>query len=453
MLKAGRGGWSPRAASRASLLLLLAACARVQAPPGGPTDLIPPRLVSTAPDSLVLLPGFDGAVEFRFDEVVSEGGSPNFGLGTGDLEKLVVLSPTLSVPSVRWRRSRLTVRPRDGWQPNTVYRVELLSGLADLSGNRSKNGGVVTFSTGAPLPSASLSGLLVDWNTRRPLARGLVEAILMPDSLPYRTNADSTGRFVLMPIPAGEYLVYGAQDQNNDRRVDRREAFDSLRAVAGRDSVGELWVFRHDSTANRLTTVARNDSLSLLLTFAQPLNPYQQLPADSIEVRLLPDSLPIGVTRLLSKEQYDSVFAVKPKPDTSAAARAKADSLRADSLARAIVADSLARARAALAIRIPGAQRRREQTPDTAGTGPLRTRPALSDKVVVRLAGALQPGATYLVVVHGVENVSRVAGTTRQVVKVPVPAKPDSTRARRDTTKTRPDTAKTKPDTARVTRR
>lgn len=422
---------------------LVLSCARVQAPPGGPTDLIPPRLLSTSPDTLAVLPGFKGDVEFQFDEVVSEGNSPNFGLGTGDLEKLVMLSPSLAVPSVHWKRSRLTVRPREGWKANTVYRVELLPGLADLSGNRSKNGGVVTFTTGAALPTTTLRGLVVDWMTQRPQPRGLVEAILLPDSLPYRTSADSTGHFRLGPIPAGEYLVYAALDQNNDFRVEPREPFDSLRLASGRDSVGELWVFRHDSTANRLTSVAVNDSLSLLLTFTQPLNPYQRLPADSVELRLLPDSVPVPVLRLLTKEQYDTAFPFKPKVDTSAAARARADSLRADSLARAradsIRTDSLARARETLEIRIPGAQRRREAARDTAGTGPLRSRPAPFDKLYLRVGERLRPGATYVVIVHGIETLSRVTGTTRAGVKVPE-AKPPP-----DSTKAKPDTAKRVP--------
>ena len=430
-----------------TVLTVLAGCARVQAPPGGPTDQSPPRLLATAPESLSVLSGFKDEVEFRFDEVVSEGSSPNFGLGTGDLEKLVILSPSLAVPEVHWRRSRVTVRPREGWRPNTVYRIELLPGLADLSGNRSKSGAVVTFTTGAPRPATTLRGIVVDWNTQRPQPRGLVEAILLPDSLPYRTRADSVGRFVLGPIPAGEYLVYGAVDQNNDSRFDHREPFDTLRLAAGRDSVGELWAFRHDSTADRLTSVTSNDSLSLLLTFSQPLNPYQRLPTDSVEVRLLPDSVPVPVLRVLPKEQYDSAFPVRPRVDTSAAGRARADSVRADSIARAradsIRTDSLARARAALELRIPGVQRRRDTVRDTAGTGPLRTRPAPFDKLYVRVGTRLRPGATYTVVVHGVENLSRVVGTARQSVKIPE-AKPPA-----DTTKAKPDTTKARPDTAR----
>ena len=66
----------------------------MEPPPGGPPDIAPPQLVATRPDSLASIPNFKGDVEFQFDEVISEGGSPNQGAGTGDLEKLVILSPT-----------------------------------------------------------------------------------------------------------------------------------------------------------------------------------------------------------------------------------------------------------------------------------------------------------------------------------------------------------------------
>ena len=93
---------------------------------------------TTFPDSFQVIPGFRlDDVDFVFDEVISEGGSPNQGTGTGDLEKLVILSPTREVPRVRWRRDRITVRPDEGWQRDRVYRVELLPGVTDLRRNRS----------------------------------------------------------------------------------------------------------------------------------------------------------------------------------------------------------------------------------------------------------------------------------------------------------------------------
>ena len=137
-------------------------CARIEPPPGGPPDTTPPQLVATRPDSLARIPDFKGDVEFRFDEVISEGGSPNQGAGTGDLEKLIILSPSTRVPDISWKRNRITVRPSEGWRANRVYRVELLPGATDLRRNRSAKGTVLTFTTGAPLPTTTIEGTVVD---------------------------------------------------------------------------------------------------------------------------------------------------------------------------------------------------------------------------------------------------------------------------------------------------
>jgi hypothetical protein len=415
--------------------MVAAGCARILAPPGGPPDRVPPGIISTHPDSLAVLPAFKDDVEFRFDEVIAEGGNPNFGLGTGDLERLVLVSPSQGVPEVHWRRDRITVRPRGGWRPNTVYRVELLPGLADLSNNRLTRGRVVTFTTGVPLPTARLHGLVVDWSTQRPLREGLVEAIHLPDSLGYRTVSDSLGRFDMGPVPEGEYLVYAVQDQNTNRLRESREAFDSVRVAAGHPEVGELWIFRHDSTMVRLSSVVLSDSLSLVLTFSQQLNPYQRLPADSVQVLRLPDSTAVPVLAILPKGQFDTLYPPVRSTDT---AGARADSLRL--IQDSIRADSIARAREAAAIRIPGAQPRRAAAFDTTGTGPLRTKPPLFDRLYLRTASRLKPGSDYLLVVRGIQNLSRVASTARLVARIPEEKPPpvDSLKAKPDTIKPPP---------------
>jgi hypothetical protein len=430
-------------------------------PPGGPPDTAPPSLIGTYPDSLEIVPKLEHDVEFRFDEIVSEGTTPNFGLGSGDLEKLVLLSPTEKVPSVHWKRNRITVRPAEGWKPNRVYRVELLPGIVDLRNNRSKNGRVVTFTTGAPLPTRTLTGRVVDWSTGKPEALGLVEAMLLPDSLRYRTQADSTGRFTLGPMPDGEFVVYGVLDQNKNRRWDPREAFDTVRLAAGRDSAGELWAFKHDTVAARIQTLAANDSLSILVTFNQQLDPYSSIPPDSIRVRLLPDSLPVPAESILTKARYDSVYTVRK--DTTKADSTRADSTRADSTRVRAPRDSLARrdslrAPPDTAAARPSARARRrrdrlraqEQQPDTADRGPLKTKPILYDQLVIRLKEKLVPGSRYVVDIGGVRSVSGVVGHPILGFQVPEEKKApaDSTKAdstRTDSTKvdsTKADTAK-----------
>lgn len=400
--------------------LLVAACARMAPPPGGPPDVAPPRLVGVEPSSLASLPSFRGKVEFQFDEVISEGATPNTGTGTGDLERLVVLSPTTRVPDVSWERTRIVVKPREGWQPNRVYRVQLLPGVTDLRRNRTDTGVVVTFTTGAPRPRTTLRGLVVDWSTRRPAPNALVDAVLLPDSLPYRVFADSSGRFRLGPLPQGRYLVAGVVDQNQNGRRDPREAYDTARVASGASDVGELWAFVHDSSAPRIQNATVTDSTGATLAFSQSLSPRLRLDTSAVRLRLLPDSTPVALASLLPKPLDDSLHAPSVPRDSTAR----------DSLAR----DSLAAAK---------------DTTDTAGgpgrtAEPLTSRPALVDQLVLRVRRPWTPGARYALTVRRVRTLGGGVGDVSTTLVVPprdttrVPS--DSTRAPSDSTRapTRP---------------
>ena len=376
------------------------ACAKIEAPPGAPPDVAPPRLIGTIPESLAVLPGFAGDVTFRFDEVISEGSSPSQGTGTGDLERLVILSPTTRPPEVRWRRDHITVRPREGWVANRVYRVQLLPGIVDLRNNRQTEGGtIVTFTTGAPRPTLTLSGTVQDWTTGRAAAGALIEAVQVADSLAYRTVADSSGAYSLGPIPPGPYLVFATLDQNHNMVRDPREAFDSARAGAADTAVATLWTFPHDTTGPRIQTITVNDSASASITFSQPLDPTQRIAAADASVRMLPDSTPLPVVSVLPPPADDSAFGRRPADTT----RAAADTVprRPDTTAKA--ADTTRRRPPADSTRTPG-------------------RPPLMTRLVLRITGHWTPGARYVVSVRGVRNVNRVAADASAGLAVPAAA-------------------------------
>lgn len=390
----------------------LLACARIEPPPGGPPDPAAPRLIATRPDSFARLSQFNGVAEFQFDEVVSEGGAPNRGEGTGGLEKLVILSPSNRVPQVRWRRSRITVRPSEGWRPNRIYRVELLPGVADLRSNTSREGAIITFSTGAPRPQATLEGQILDWSTSRPVQGALVIASLLPDSLPYRGVADSGGRFSVGPLPQGDYIVSGVLDQNGDHRQDPREAYGTARVARGKTNVGELWAFVHDTTPPRIQTAAVDDSMKATVTFSQKLDPRQRLGTRDVTLRLLPDSTPVPVSSILPQPLDDSLNRKAPAARDSTTAK--------DSVARR---DSVRVGR-----RIAPGQ------PGRGAAGPKPSRPPLYDRLVLRVPKPWAPGSRLVLEVRGVRNVTGVAGTAVGVVAVPEAVKPDSA----DSAKVRP---------------
>lgn len=383
------------AVRRGALLLLLAACARVEAPPGGPPDVAPPRLVAVHPDSLAVIPNFNGDVVFQFNEVVSEGSTPSQGTGTGDLERLVILSPTPKVPEVHWHRSRITVRPREGWAANRVYRVQLLPGVMDLHSNRSSEGRVLTFATGGTIPAATLHGRVNDWTTGAPARGALVEAVLLPDSLVYRALADSSGGIELGPLPRGEYIIYGVIDQNRNNRRDPREAWDSVRVTLDTVAQADLWTFPHDTIGPRIQSATVVDSVTAALAFSQPLDPAQRLAPKAVDVRLLPDSAPVTVRSLLPPAVHDSTYR-----------RAAPDSTH-----RAGPTDTSRSAHAA------------------------GTRAPLDTRLQLRVTEPFTPGEHYAIAVRGVRNANGAAADARTVLNVPARAPVDSThRAPADST-------------------
>jgi hypothetical protein len=393
-------------------------------PPGGPPITTPLVLLAalpdTAPNTAQSLPNFRGSAAFVFDRIVNEGSQPNFGnsagglgLGTGDLEKLVLLSPDTTVPHVQWARSRILVRPRNGWRPNTVYRIELLPGLTDLHNNTLKKTSVITFATGGPLPTAWLRGRVIDWASRHGLAGALITATEVDNGNAYRTYADSTGRFALGPLPTSDYLVVALDDKSHNRRLDAPEAWDSTRVRSGRDSVGEIWAFARDTAAPKIQAIERVDSQTIGITMSLPVDPAWRVPADSIRVLLLPDSLNVNPGVAMPGAVYDSLH--KPIPKA------------ADTTGRGAGRGAAASGRAAA----PPVTSRRGPPPPKPDP-PLEKRPALGTRVVVQTRGRLNIGSNYFVQVHGVRMANGVTGTVTRVLALPRPSPADSAKAHAD---------------------
>ena len=147
---------------RRGLIALLAAiagglaCAGASPPPGGPEDHAPPRLIHVTPDSNAV--NVTAAnVTFQFDETINDRGS-----GAQELARRFLISPADGSVRVSWHRSRIDVRPHDGFRPNTAYSVSLLPGLADLRGNTLKSGATIVFSTGPTIPTGAIPGTVFD---------------------------------------------------------------------------------------------------------------------------------------------------------------------------------------------------------------------------------------------------------------------------------------------------
>ena len=413
-----------REAARLGLLIAVTACAVIEDPPGGPPDFTAPVVASVVPDSGSIVPDLEKPLRIEFDEVISEQSG-------GGLDKLVRFSPRVRELQVEWKRNAIEIRPKDGWRQNAVYRVVLLPGVADLRNNRMEEGRTVVFTTGGEIPQTNITGVVLDWEGGRVGRLALVEAILLPDSLVYTAQADSTGEFTLGEIPRGQYLVVATIDANNNRLRESREAFDSITVALDSAATNEFWAVVRDTVGPQIREVTRVDSVTVSVEFSQKIRPGAP-DSTAVAVWLLPDTVAVPVARVLEAATYDSLAATERAHADSLAQAARDSAAAADSLAAP--PDSLAPppdSAAAPARARPGAGQRevlgRPTPPVAPAAAPdssraallLKERPTLSSKWYLRMPGPLAPGR-YLIDARAF-NISDIAGQSQRVLVIEAP--------------------------------
>jgi len=428
-------------------------CASIGTPPGGPPDSTPPRIVHVRPESGAVVPNYHGDAVIQFDEIVEEmagGGGP--GGGGGGLLRQVLLSPVAGPVNVSWHRSRITVRPKEGWK-RRVYRLEILPGFTDLRHNRSDSAKTVLFTTGPEIGHARIGGIVLKWIEQTIMVRALIEAVPLPDSVGYLTLADSGGQFNLQNLAPGRYIVYATSDDNNDRRRSPREAYDSTLVTLDSSSNVALFAFPHDTLPPRPRTATFIDSITVRAEFSQALDPTAPLDTTHVRVLQLPDSTPVAVAQLLTQRQYDSLTkTIQQKAESAGAAAIKHDTAAAPNIHPTVPPGPPPEARPAPAFPSPpppppplppfppppsqagrgrgrAAVRAPRQLVDTALVRKLLAqRPIPSDKIVIRLAHPLKTETRYVVRIEGATNLIGKQGKGDIGFTVPKPVPVDTTR-------------------------
>ncbi len=408
--------------------VLVGACASAGAPPGGPERHTPPEITMVSVDSGQVNVKAK-AVEFHFDEVVSD--RPAGGTA---LDQIFLISPRTGVADVSWHRTRISVRPKNGFRDNTAYRITMLPGLVDLRGNARKDTRTVLFSTGPDFPAFQIRGRVFDWNGQRPAAGAYVEAISHPDTtIVYITATDTLGQYDVGPLPTGVYTVRALIDANNNRTVDRNEKWDSVTVNVAGTSPGsvELDAIERDSVPASIESVATPDSVTIRLTFDKAIDPAVSLQPALVRVQRA-DSSELQVTRI----QWQSAFdAAKQTLDSAR----RADSLRTADTTKAA---SPAAARPAAPVGVPTGAR-------PAPAPPKPRTPAPDRSVVITLSSTtrLVPGDSYRITAHGMRN---IAGNARDATRIFTVPKPEPKPAAKPATK--PATTPPPVDSARTLR-
>lgn len=200
--------------------IVLAACASIGSPEGGPRDYTPPQMVKSTP-----APGtvnFKGQkVEITFDEFIN----------LKDQMKKVIISPAPKTqPLIRTVGKKVTIEFRDELEENTTYVIDFSNAIEDNNEGNQLDGYTFAFSTGDEIDTLAVSGIVLRANDLEPMQHIIVGLHSNLDDTAFthiplervsRTN--DLGKFTLRNLKPGSYHLFALNDVDGDYRMARTE--------------------------------------------------------------------------------------------------------------------------------------------------------------------------------------------------------------------------------------
>ena len=188
-------------------------CAQYVPPSGGKKDKIPPKLLSTTPKNQST--GFGGqGIELEFDEYII----------LENLNQQLLITPELDgTYTFKQKPKGLVLSFNKPLKKDVTYTLNFRNAIKDFSERNPAKNVKLVFSTGSQIDSLSVSGEVKDVETNAALLDAVVGLYKWTDTSKvsknkpyYFTRTDSSGRFTLENIQAGDYRIFSLVDLNNN---------------------------------------------------------------------------------------------------------------------------------------------------------------------------------------------------------------------------------------------
>lgn len=283
--------------------LLMAACASIGHPDGGPRDTEPPVFVRSVPS-----PGATNVSSQKISIFFNE------NVQLSDPGTKISISPAQTQqPSISANGRHISIELKDSLLPNTTYTIDFSDAINDLNEGNPLDGFALDFSTGSHVDSLAISGMVLQADNLEPAQSMLVgvyatEADSAISTLKFDriTRTNQYGQFTVRNLAPGSYQLFAVNDVNHDFHWDRTEdiAFygelitpsitqvtvsDTLKNSQGADSISSkvlteklpndilLTWFNENYKPQYLKNYNRNDRRIIALEMNAPVDSLPQL--------------------------------------------------------------------------------------------------------------------------------------------------------------------------------
>jgi hypothetical protein len=211
-----------------AIVVILASCAKIVAPTGGPKDTTPPKLVRSTP-------AFK-STNFKGKEVIIT--FNKFIQPLKDANNQVIISPPPEKqPEMKLKGKSIVIKFGEDLKPNSTYNIYFGDAIQDLNESNIKKNFYFTFSTGDKIDTLELRGRVNNAETGLPekdvfveLYTGTIDSLPIKERPFYIGKSNVYGDFTIKYLANKSYKLFALKDANSNLKYDlptEAIAFDS----------------------------------------------------------------------------------------------------------------------------------------------------------------------------------------------------------------------------------
>lgn len=199
------------------LLLILASCAQVVTPSGGPKDTTPPKVLKSIPGNFET--NYTGKkLTLVFDEYVVVKDAPSE----------IIISPMIGGnPQIKIKSKTVEIIFDTIPKSNTTYTINLGKAIIDNNEGNVLDSNLFVFSTGGTIDTLMLKGKIMDAEWGKPekdlfimLYEDTSDSVPLLKRPDYITKSNENGEFKINYIKQGKYRLFALADLNSNYLFD-----------------------------------------------------------------------------------------------------------------------------------------------------------------------------------------------------------------------------------------
>ncbi|HBE40211.1 MAG TPA: hypothetical protein DDW27_03245 [Bacteroidales bacterium] len=278
-------------------ILLVAGCAKISSPSGGPKDVDPPVVIKSVPEN--------GTKNFKGKRIVI---SFNEYIVLDKINEKFMVSPPLGRrPQITIKGKNIIIQYTEELRDSTTYTFYFQDAVRDLNEGNAISNYQFVFSTGPVIDSLSVTGNVYKASDLNPPEATLISLYIEKEDSAFMKNlpsyisiSDKNGYFRIDNVSAREYRIYALKDVDNSKNfnlADEEIAFldsmvvvtpeknwlplpvDTLRPKLKNPKAADtivlqgdykLYLFQHQKKLHYLTSSSRGMAYRLNYTLSLP---------------------------------------------------------------------------------------------------------------------------------------------------------------------------------------